>query len=467
MIESLALSQDVRDILGLRQGLEVPQTNIIVTDFSEIPKGCLVVTAKLHPGTADDLYDNNVCLGESLWIAFERSQGNNNKDFLIYFMDTLENLNEKLSYFLRNTEEEDKDKLLNVITSIPVDELTFIYEKVLAESNGSREDKIWMFLRLLSKSEKCQNGIKLFWEVIGESFNKKYESLKSEFAKCGLVREDSLGRCECIIAFNRRDYTDSVTREIVSTILHPSGYQKFWFEDITLIFRGRESLFEVDGIDSFTVLEAADGKKVHCFRFIDLKGFSDRNAAVDNEISHIKKVITEHHSNKAIFRISTIYAGDADRIVCGLLAGIDQELEVYFLYTDWDRYLDCCHKEANGGGWWITVDKVGWPESYEFAKNKLQDRARLFEDVLNANPSKGKLTLVGSYDAACGLEPPAPDVRRWSSRPTKFEEIDAVLHDKHIVYPEPLNRMIADMASKDKGKMVEKKQGQASTMSIF
>lgn len=98
LIESLALSKGVQDILGLRQGLEVPQTNIIVTDFSEIPKDCLVVTAKLHPGTADDLYDNNVCLGESLWIAFERSQRNNKKDFLIYFMDTLENLNEKLSY---------------------------------------------------------------------------------------------------------------------------------------------------------------------------------------------------------------------------------------------------------------------------------------------------------------------------------------------------------------------------------
>ncbi len=150
--------------------------------------------------------------------------------------------------------------------------------------------------------------------------------------------------------------------------------------------------------------------------------------------------------------------------MCGLLASIDQKLEVYFLYTDWDRYLDNCHKEANGGGWWITVDKVGWPESYEFAKNKLQDRARLFEDALNANPSKGKITLVGSYDAACGLEPPAPDC---SSRLAKFEEIDAVLHDKHIIYPEPLNRMIADMASKDKGKIAEKQQGRASTMSIF
>lgn len=45
-IESLASSEDVQNILAMREEVNIPEVNIVITDFLGIPENCLIVIAK-------------------------------------------------------------------------------------------------------------------------------------------------------------------------------------------------------------------------------------------------------------------------------------------------------------------------------------------------------------------------------------------------------------------------------------
>lgn len=84
VIESLALNEGVQSLLSLRETQvkgSVSQINIVITDFSEIPEDCLIVTAKLRSRTAIDLVDDNVLLGKIIYSAFKKTQSGNEEDY--------------------------------------------------------------------------------------------------------------------------------------------------------------------------------------------------------------------------------------------------------------------------------------------------------------------------------------------------------------------------------------------------
>lgn len=450
-IESLAFSEDVQNILAMREAQgkgSISQTNIIVTDFPEIPEDCLIVTAKLRPRTAIDLVDDNVLLGKIVYSALKKTQTGNKEDYRENLARQLERElehpeNDTLAYRLQKIEKDDKIKLLDAISSLPFEKISLLYAEAFAKNNNSPKNAHLIFSYLLTESGECQKGIKVFWETVVELVNKGYESLKSKLVGHELVLEDpSRGVCEFIAVFGRDALEDGTKMEIANTILNPAYSEEYLLEDTTLIFRGRKDLFKAGG-DFFTVLEKEDGEgKIHCIRLIDTMGlFHATETTSNHEISRIIDILTEYHCDKMIFVINTENSDTTkktDDALCKFLADASREIKIYFLYTHWDSYLYACSvNRITASKFNRDRSKTDWSEIYEDAKNSLTDRVELFDSALKTNASKRKPTIKGSYHFAVA---------------SKVDAISEVLENNNILYSDAWNNMILDIASEAKGK---------------
>lgn len=456
MIESLALNEDVQNILAMREGGSVSQANVIVTDFSEIPEDCLITTVKLRPVKDVNLFDDNVWLGKIIYLALAETQAGDEEDYRKNLEKQLDwelehPVSGTLACHLQKIEKCDRAKLLDAISSFPFGKISLLYKEALVKSDSLCENVDLVFSRLLSEPRVCYENIRAFWKIVNALDGKRYESLKSKLEGRGLVLEPTISRYEFTVVFNKDTMKDSTMAEIANTLLSPTYSESFLVEDTTLIFRGRKSLFEVDGADSFTVLEKENGEKVHCLRFIDTKGFcSEIGTTVDDEMQRIENILAWYYGDKAVFVVNANYSGyaeDVDKVLCRFFADTRRKrrLKVYFLYTRWDTYLSSCCTKANR--FKHGKEKVHQSEVYEAAKNSLNDRTKFFENALKINSSIKKPVIKGSYDAAL---------------PSCTDTVATILENNNVSYFEALDKMVADMASR-----ANKQQGKASTMSIF
>lgn len=449
VIESLALNEGVQSLLSLRETQvkgSVSQTNIVITDFSEIPEDCLIVTAKLRSRTAIDLVDDNVLLGKIIYSAFKKTQSGNKEDYRKNLAKQLERelehpANDTLAYLLQKIKKEDKTKLLNAIGNLPFEKIGFLYSEAFVKNNNSSKNADLIFSYLLTKSKECQEGIEAFWEIVLELVNKGYEALKLKLEKYKLVLEDSSGKmCEFIAVFDKDTMEDDAEMEIANALLNPAYSQEYLLEDTTLIFRGRESLFKADG-DFFTVLEKEDGEeKIHCIRLIDTMGlFHVTEATSNNEISRIIDILTGYHCNKMIFVMSAENSDITQKTEDALykfLTDVNRDFSIYFLYTHWDSYLYSCsinHRTISKFN--ANRLKSDWSEIYNDAKDLLHRRARLLDFALKTNDSKRKPMIKRFYHAAVVSE---------------VDVIRTTLENNNVLYSEACNNIIMDMVSDTK-----------------
>lgn len=450
VIESLALNEGVQSLLSLRETQvkgSVSQTNIVITDFPEIPEDCLIVTAKLRSRTAIDLVDDNVLLGKIIYSAFKKTQSGNKEDYRKNLAKQLERelehpANDTLAYLLQKIKKEDKTKLLNAIGSLPFEKIGFLYSEAFVKNNNSSKNADLIFSYLLTKSKECQEGIEAFWKIVLELVNKGYEALKLKLEKYKLVLEDSSKRmCEFIAVFDKDTMEDDAEMEIANALLNPAYSEEYLLEDTTLIFRGRKDLFKADG-DFFTVSEKEDGEgKIHCIRLIDTMGlFHATEATSNNEISRIIDILTGYHCDKMVFVMSAENSDITQKTEDALykfLTDVNRDFSIYFLYTHWDSYLYSCSINRRTISK-FNANKLDWSEIYNDAKDFLNRRARLLDSALKANDSKRKPTIKGFYHAAVVSE---------------VNAIRTALGNNNVLYSEACNNIIMDMVSDTKEEM--------------
>lgn len=457
VIESLALNEDVQNILAMREGGSIPQANVIVTDSSEIPEDCLIVTVELHKVANVNLFDDNVWLGKLIYLALKKARAGDEEDYRKNLEEQLDwelehPVSGTLACHLQKIEKGDRAELLDAIGRLPFEKISLLYKEALKKSGSSHENVDLIFSRLLSKPSAWYEDIKAFWKIVDALDDKRYGSLKAKLEGRGLKLQHFPDKF--MIVFNKDTMKDSTMTEIANTLLTPAYSEECLLGDVTLIFRGRKSLFEVDGIGYFTVSEEEDGEEVHCLRFIDTKGLlSETEATVDDEVSRIEDTLMDYFGNKIVFVLNADYssfARDTDNALCRFLEDVNRELDVYFLYTHLDMHL--IHGYTHANRFIPYKEEVGWSGIYETVKGSLDGRTKLFKDAISANCSKRKPVVKSSYHAACIGE---------------IAAMNTMLKDNNVSYFEALDRMVADIASAAEDEMEDFDQEWASDMSLF
>lgn len=439
-IEALAISGDVQALLSLREAQgkgSISQTNIVITDFPEIPEDNLVVTAKLCPRTNADLMDDNVFLGNILYTAKKKTQTTDEKAYKENLARLLNHelehpSNDTLAYRLRQLKASNRDKLLDTIYSFPFEIICLLYEEAYSRNNpdGKNIDKI--FTRLLTENKTCESNIKVFWDTVVNLVNEDMRSLKSSLADSGAeIKDLPNGICEFSIVFSKND----IETDIAKKLLNPAHSDEYLLTDTTLIFRGDETLFANDS-DFFTVLEnTEENKKIHCIRLIDTMGlFHKTETSLNNETERIIDTLAKYHSNKAIFVINAFVSDTAkknDEALDKFFTNANRDISTYFLYTHWDSYLSECNINSRTTSKFSSTNRqIDWSEVYSRAEKGIQERQDTFKRALEANNSKKKPAIKGFYSAAIISD---------------NEAIDTKLQDKAVSYPEAWHRLFTDI----------------------
>lgn len=433
VIASLAFSKDVQNLLAIREYGSSP-VNAVVTDFSEIPEDCLIVTGTLRRWTASDLADDNELLGKVVCSAFRKTQ---TKCWGDYCNNLEKELNKELAYsecgtlayLLRNTNKSDRERLLKDMESLPIDEISFLYEEAF-EGNGRPMSGLDLFFsQLLSESEVCKTSIRCFWWTVIELVNKSCELLCRKLDEYGLILHSSDGGMVFAVALDKSAMTEDSRRELVDLLLNPAYSGRCLLEDTTLIFRGWEGLFEVDNTDFFTVMEKG-GEKVHCLRLVDTVGFPCTVGGLADKVSGIVDSLARYHSNKVVFVGDASNPYQVKEVLRWFLMDTNRDVSVYLLYTHWDYLL--IHAGMKAG---LAIDSPDYEDMIygvlDTVLESLSDTTRaMVGEALSFNSAKRKPVFVGTYHAALFAG---------------ITELETVLLDANISYPGAWDALMADM----------------------
>ena len=273
--EALAKSEEVQMMLEAREAHGKGSTNeteMIITDCKEVPEDELQILGKIGHIAQVDCNDDNNFLGSILYSGIKDYARKSDMDAYrdkirkAFENSILHPANESLQYKLKDITEDDKQEMLEIFYSIPVEGLMVVHEEVQARNPRKGQKGFHIFVDVFSEKDAFSDAIKKFWEKALAIINKEADELKEEVvSEGGIVNTDADGNSEFFMAFHLEDRD----KKVFSLLLKSEDASKeYLLSDLSLIYRGADELFEQD-TDELLVVSEHNGVKVRCIRLID------------------------------------------------------------------------------------------------------------------------------------------------------------------------------------------------------
>lgn len=437
----------VQDILAIRESDGKGGTvlaDIQVTDHPDIPEEVVVVSAKISNIGMTNVNDDGVFLTDVLYPAL--SDYKRNPDEASFKKSIEKNYrlkidkpaNNSLGYKIKNTDVEAQEELLRVMQSVDIQSAYSVFEEANAnEYKGAEVTR--RFYRILKDNAALKGFIDEFWSTVIRIINIDAGKLKAELIAAGAIFRDE-------DAFSIIVGEEALGTAWLNHLLKSEDNSKEYFlENLSLVFRGCEEIFNEETKDAFKVSEE-NGVDIHCLHLVDTQGlFHANGATVTEEADRIIDMISASHATSVILVITANVNNttkDGYEAIRLFLSKATKKIRVYILFTHWDDFLrqedkkgiaEAKKKPRFAFGEAVEVD---WNKLYDSAKAKEDEKVKSLEEAVALNTAKNKPSIIKVFDAANLTDASSPS--------------EQLLFGKRVYYPLAIEDIVAEMACQEK-----------------
>lgn len=462
----LAKGDIVRNLLSIREASgkgSTIETNIIVTDSEDIPENEMIVSVKMiKPEHYISNYgDDNAFLGKILHSTikeYEKKRKTPLTESKLLKEIIKESIlteiknpsNDSLAYKIKDFSAEELKKLVSKVSEFPFDKLTNTFNEAKAiceqkypDKNRSKHERHTL-IELISENQHYSKSIAEFWKCITEILKRQSEEVQNMLREAGALSlngiDNSLsdeGNTFMMALGNGEDgdYNSSLTKILLKS---EDSSKEFLFQEMSIIFRGNENLFNSDS-NNYLVVTEQKGKKIRCIRCVDSMGlFHSVETTVENEAQKIIDLIMKNHADKLMLVINSYVTDtvkDSYEAIRDVLRKINKNVKIYIMYTHWDEYLrdvankaNVCNRRSSSK---ITIN---WEEMYKTAQEHQNQLTESFKENIKKNTRCNVQNIINNmfvFNAAFLL-----------NEGTGAEE---VLREKNINYESSWENLIACM----------------------
>ncbi len=408
VISELASHEDVQNLLCLREADgkgSTAETCIIATDYEAIPENCLLVSAQLRTRHHADCNDDNDLLAGILLSGAKEYKAN--QDVAAYdakiakeFENALKHpANESLAYQLRGLPADGLDELLDALKSFRPEEIFPVYQELLAKNPKKGMASRRTFAELLSSNSTFSEKIQSFWYIVVKWLNHDLEQLKKDLQDSGAIMVEAGDSSTFLVTLGVDDLDHPLTKTLLKS---EDGSKEYLLSDLSLIFRGKPALFQVQNANLLTVSEY-DGTPIRCWKLIDTQGlFHSPEVGTTDEADRILDILSTYHSGRLLIAVNSFIndtSKNGDMAICDMLSKANRPVEIYFLYSHWDEYL-ASYAQQTGRARRGERTKINWEACYQTAKSDQLERHNRFLDAIASNDAKKKPSVKGLSHAA-------------------------------------------------------------------
>ncbi len=408
VISELAAHKDVQTLLCLREADgkgSTTETCIITTDYEAIPDDRLLISAQLRTRHHADCNDDNNLLARILLSGAKDYKSN--QDAAAYdakitkeFDNALKRpANESLAYQLQDLPTEGLGELLDALKSFRPEEILSVFQELLAKNPKKGIASRRTFSELLSSNSIFSEKIRNFWDVVVKWLNHDVERLKADLQASGAIMEEAGDSSSFLVALGADDLDHPLTETLLKS---EDGSKEYLLSDLTLVFKGKQALFQVQNADLLTVSEY-NGTSIRCWKLIDTQGlFHSPEVGTTDEADRILDILSTYHSGRLLIAVNSFIndtSKNGDLAICDMLSKANKPVEIYILYSHWDEYL-ASYAQQTGRVRRGERTEINWESRYQAAELAQRERHKRFLDAIASNDAKKKPSIKGFSRAA-------------------------------------------------------------------
>lgn len=439
--EVLALSSQTQELLQLREAEgkgSLITTEVIATDDKAVPENGLIAFGEMKRKVSADVTDDNNLFGSIMYSAAkELVQGSEAKYALKISQSLNYHLNhpanDSLAYQIKDMDNGLKKQIEELLSSFEKTLIAKAYNEMIAKNPKKGQKGKQIFIDLINAEPENQKIISKLWDLVVEIINTDVEGFKNDLLEKGkgaTVIDD--GQNIKFMVYITTSEDDEKFRNFV--LKSEYGSKEYLFEGLTLIFRGREDLFE-DEFKDLTAVGEVDGEVIHVIRLIDTQGIlHPLGATVDSEVDRLIDILSVYHCNYVIL-VSNSYISntqkDSNSVIEKLLQNCKTELNIHVLYTHFDQRLSMENiHSASTNKFARRNAPVDWASIYHKIVKEQHDQIDLFREFLELNDGRKKPVFKSVNHA--GLY-------------SDIEKLDDLLEQEGVTYYSATNNILRNI----------------------
>ncbi|MFT4145242.1 MAG: hypothetical protein QM644_12370 [Mobilitalea sp.] len=398
--EVLALSTQTQELLQIREAEgkgSLITTEVIATDDKAVPEDGLITYGEMKRKVGADVTDDNDLFGSIMYSAAKELDGPEEK-YVSKISETLDYYlnhpaNDSLAYQIKGMSEDIKKQLKDLLCSFDKPVIEKIYNEMIAKNPKKGQKGKQIFIDLMSAEVRNQAVIAKLWDLVVDIVNSDVEGFKNDLLEKGegaYINDDGQN-IKFMVYITTSEYDEKFRNFILKS---EYGSKEYLFENLTLVFRGREDLFENEFKD-LTAVGEIDGEAIHVIRLIDTQGIlHPLGATVDSEVDRLIDILSVYHCNHVIL-VSNSYINntqkDSNSVIEKLLQNCKTELNIHVLYTHFDQRLSMANiHSASTSKFARRNSSVDWLSIYEKTVKEQDEQIELFKEYLKLNDGRKK-----------------------------------------------------------------------------
>lgn len=426
---------------------------INITDDSEIDENKLYIHGEICKKTVADMGDDNKLIGSILFSAAKECSQNKRIDAKLFedkiqkaFMIAVKTpSNESLAYKITSFNDDEKKKIISIISEFPIEDVVNLYEEVMTiqkvnNKKGQYAANIFTEKIGILKSLECY--INKFWNCVVECLNfgvDLFKQILDEMKDITHVDMEKEGKSEFYVVLSGNDNEEKIRNILLKS---ENGSKEYLLSKLSFVFRGADWIFENPEIDKDAFIAAEqNNKKVHVIRFIDTMGlFHEQGKETEDEYERILDILSEYHSEKVIFVISSdvnATTKNGYQAIREFLTKAKGNIRVYLMFTKWDKFIQSNVSEKVGQNKFLRRKKIeiDLSEVFKACKYEQDSLVNSFETAVEDNTNKNKPTINGIF--RYGLV-------------SGNNDLDDCLEKEDVVYETAISRLICSLNHEDK-----------------
>ncbi|WP_238882019.1 hypothetical protein [Clostridium sp. YIM B02551] len=421
---------------------------INITDDPEIDENKLYIHGYICKMTVADIGDDNKLLGSILFLSAKECSQNKRIDTNV-FVDKIEKTfnialktpsNDTLAYKIASFNDDEKKKIVSIISEFPINDVVNLYEEVMAiqkVNNKKGQYASNIFSEKIGTLKSLEEYVNGFWNCVIECLNSGVERFKQtldEMKDITYVDAEIEGKNEFYVVLSGNDNEQKI-RDIL--LKSENGSKEYLLSKLSFVFRGADWIFENAEIDKDTFIVAEyNNKKIHVIRFIDTMGlFHELGKETEDEYERILDILSQYHSEKVIFVISSdvnATTKNGYQAIREFLTKSKGNISVYLMFTKWDIFMQSKVSENVGKNRFARRKKieVDWSEIFKTSQNEQDSLINSFEVAVSDNSSKNKPIIKGAFKY--GLI-------------SGNDDLDNCLEKEEVIYESAISKLICSL----------------------
>lgn len=428
--EVLALSSQTQELLQIREAEgkgSLITTEVIATDDKTVPEDGLIAFGEMKRKVGADVTDDNNLFGSIMYSAAKELIQGSEAKYILKISQTLDYYlnhpaNDSLAYQIKGMGNDYKKQLEDLFCSFEKTVIEKNYNEMLAKNPKKGQKGKQIFIDLMNAEPRNQNVIVKLWDAVVEIINSDVEEFKNSLIEKGegaYISDD--GQNIKFMVYITTSENDEKFRNFI--LKSEYGSKEYLFENLTLIFRGRENLFE-NQFKELTAVGEVEGETIHVIRLIDTQGIlHPLGATVDSEVDRLIDILSVFHCNYVILVLNSFVNNtqkDSNSVIEKLLQNCKTELNIYVLYTHFDQRLSMENiHSASTNKFARRNASVDWTTIYEKIVKEQDDQIEFFKEFLQLNDGRKKPVFKSISHA--GLY-------------SDIEKLDDLLEQKGVTY---------------------------------